>query len=244
MKAGINKSIQNKGFILSAPDNIFKTNLALLPYLSDMKNIGKIYLILSFLCIISCSKNKSLFKKIEASDSGISFNNNIVENDSINPIDLEFLYNGGGVAVGDFNNDGLPDLYFTASTVSNKLYINKGDLKFKDVTVESGTTGENMWCSSASVVDINNDGLEDIYVCTSIKKDPLMRRNLLYINKGVATGKDYPTFQESAKEYGLADTSFSVVAAFAEKAEGALPVAAITMTFWRTNSVASSGNRS
>src|SRR5580765_2900134 len=107
-----------------------------------MKNIGKIYLILSFLCIISCSKNKSLFKKIEASDSGISFNNSIVENDSINPIDLEFLYNGGGVAVGDFNNDGLPDLYFTASLVSNKLYMNKGEMKFEDITGVSHVGGE------------------------------------------------------------------------------------------------------
>jgi hypothetical protein len=180
-----------------------------------MKNIRIVYfVVIGIVCLISCSKSKSLFKKIESSDSGISFNNIIIENDSINPIDLEFLYNGGGVAVGDFNNDGLPDLYFTASTVSNKLYINKGNLKFKDVTRESGTTGEGMWCSSASVVDINNDGLLDMYVCTSIKKDPLKRRNLLYINKGMAPGSDYPTFRESAKEYGLADTSFSVIAAF------------------------------
>lgn len=179
--------------------------------------VRKLYVaVIGIFCLISCSKSKSLFQRIKSSSSGIFFQNLIVENDSVNPIDLEFLYNGGGVAVGDFNNDGLPDLYFTASTVSNKLYINKGNLKFKDVTNESGTTGEHMWCSSATVVDINNDGLEDIYVCTSIKKDSLMRRNLLYINKGVAPGKDYPTFQESAKEYRLADTSYSVVAAFAD----------------------------
>src|SRR6476469_5238121 len=142
------------------------------------------------LFLLGCNNKQTLFIRLSSSHTGISFNNKIVENDSINPLDLEFLYNGGGVAVGDFNNDGLPDLYFTASTVSNKLYINKGNLAFKDVTDVSGTTGENMWCNSAAVVDINNDGLEDIYVCTSIKKNPLGRRNLLYINQGVAPGKD------------------------------------------------------
>src|SRR5678809_1493368 len=86
------------------------------------------------LLILSCNKEHTLFVKLSSSQTGITFNNKIVENDSINPLDLEFLYNGGGVAVGDFNNDGLPDLYFTASTVSNKLYINKGSLEFKDVT--------------------------------------------------------------------------------------------------------------
>src|ERR1700761_684324 len=86
------------------------------------------------LCIFSCTNQHTLFVKISSSHSGIDFNNKIVENDSVNPLDLEFLYNGGGVAVGDFNNDGLPDLYFTASTTSNKLYLNKGNFKFEDVT--------------------------------------------------------------------------------------------------------------
>src|SRR6478735_8970632 len=117
-----------------------------------MKDFNKIGVLAAcILFLLSCSKGKSLFQRIESSASGISFQNTIVENDSINPIDLEFLYNGGGVAVSDFNNDGLPDLYFTASTVSNKLYINKGNLAFKDVTDVSGATGENMWCNSAAV---------------------------------------------------------------------------------------------
>ena len=182
-----------------------------------MKDFNKIGVLTAcILFLVSCSKSRSLFQRIDSSASGISFQNTIIENDSINPIDLEFLYNGGGVAVGDFNNDGLPDLYFTASTVSNKLYINKRNLEFKDVTDASGATGENLWCNSATVVDINNDGLEDIYVCTSIRKNPLARKNLLYINHGVAPGKDYPTFRESAREYGLDDTSFSVIAAFSD----------------------------
>lgn len=161
----------------------------------------------------SCNQHNTLFKKISSSQSGIHFNNVIVENDSINPLDLEFLYNGGGVAVGDFNNDSMPDLYFTASTTSNKLYLNKGKLSFEDVTEKAGVTGESKWCNAASVVDINNDGLDDIYVCATIKRSPEERKNLLYINQGVS--KDgVPHFKDMAAEYHLADTSLSVHAAF------------------------------
>src|SRR6476469_7254991 len=179
-----------------------------------MKDFNKICVLTAcILFLLSCSKGKSLFKRIESSASGISFQNTIVENDSINPIDLEFLYNGGGIAVGDFNNDGLPDLYFTASTVSNKLYLNKGKLSFQDVTEKAGVSGGGEWSNAASVVDINNDGLEDIYVCTTIKANPQQRRNLLYINQGLNKDK-IPVFKEMAAEYGLDDTSFSVHAAF------------------------------
>ena len=163
---------------------------------------------------ISCkSKTNTLFKKIPSDQSNIHFNNVIVENDSINPIDLEFLYNGGGVGIGDFNNDGLPDLYFTASTVSNKLYLNKGKLKFEDITESAKVNGEGEWFNAVSVVDINNDGLQDMYLCASIKTSPAERRNLLYINQGLDEKKN-PVFKEMANEYGIADTSFSVHAAF------------------------------
>lgn len=168
------------------------------------------------LCCFACRQpqtKNTLFRKIESSASGIHFNNHIVENDSINPIDLEFLYNGGGVGVGDFNNDGLPDLYFTASTTSNALYLNKGDMTFADVTAEANVTGEGRWCNAVSVVDINNDGLMDMYVCATIKKDPELRKNLLYVNQGL-NAKKIPVFKEMAAAYGLADTSFSVHAAF------------------------------
>ena len=161
----------------------------------------------------SCHHSPSLFHKISASQSGLLFNNIITENDSINPIDLEFLYNGGGVGVGDFNNDGLPDLYFTASTVSNKLYLNKGDLSFEDVTDKANAGGEGEWFNAVSVVDINNDGLEDLYLSASIKQDSRQRRNLLYVNQGPDQNK-IPVFKEMAAEYGLADTSFSIHAAF------------------------------
>jgi len=163
--------------------------------------------------LFSCHSSPPLFKKISSEHSGITFNNIVMENDSINPIDMEFLYNGGGIGVGDFNNDGLPDLYFTASTTSNRLYINKGGLSFADVTNEAKVAGGGEWFNAVSVVDINNDGLEDIYLSASIKKDPALRRNLLYVNQGLDQNK-VPVFKEMAAEYGLADTSYSVHAAF------------------------------
>ena len=154
-----------------------------------------------------------MFAMIDPSRSGITFNNLVTENDSINPFDMEFLYNGGGVAIGDFNNDSLPDIYFTASQVSNKLYLNKGNFSFRDITEEANVTGEGRWCNAASVVDINNDGWQDIYVCASINKEPSKRTNLFYINQGKQEN-GIPVFKEMAKEYNLADPGFSVHAAF------------------------------
>ncbi|HZK64680.1 MAG TPA: VCBS repeat-containing protein [Puia sp.] len=171
------------------------------------------YIMVLAFSIASCHQTPTLFRQISSGHSGITFNNLVTENDSINPLDMEFLYNGGGVAVGDFNRDGLPDLYFTGSQVSNKLYLNKGSLTFRDITEEAGVGGEGRWCNSASVVDINNDGWPDIYVCTSIKKDPSQRANLLYINQG-NDKNGVPVFKEMAKAYNLADTGFSVHAAF------------------------------
>ncbi|MEO5593348.1 MAG: FG-GAP-like repeat-containing protein, partial [Chitinophagaceae bacterium] len=169
--------------------------------------------LIAVIFLSACHSDPVLFKKIPSVHSGLHFSNTIIENDSINPIDMDFLYNGGGIATGDFNNDGLPDLYFTASMVANKLYLNKGDLSFTDITSTAKVTGEGRWCNAASVVDINNDGLQDIYVCTTIKKNTDERKNLLYINQGL--NKDgIPVFKEMAAAYGLADTSYSVHAAF------------------------------
>jgi hypothetical protein len=170
------------------------------------------YLAIFFL-ISSCKNNKTLFEQVASSHSGIHFNNKIIENDSINPIDLTNVYNGGGVGVGDFNNDGLPDLYFTGNLVSNKLYLNKGDLKFEDITEAAQVTGEGRWSRGVSVVDINNDGWLDIYVSTAMKKDPTRRKNLLYVNLG-ADNDHVPHFREMAAEYGLADSGHSTQAYF------------------------------
>ncbi len=193
--------------------------------------------------LLSCKKNSTLFQKVSSDQSGIHFNNTIVENDSINPLDLEFLYNGGGVAVGDFNNDGLPDLYFTASTTSNKLYLNKGGLKFTDITNTSQVTGEGEWSNGASVVDINNDGLEDIYVCTTIKSNPEQRKNLLYINQGLNKDK-IPVFKEMAAAYGLSDTSYSVHAAFFDfDNDGDLDMYLVTTKLAKRDAASVGGNK-
>src|SRR5258706_4982423 len=138
-----------------------------------------------FLMMSSCKNKSFLFKTVSSSHSGIHFINKIEENDSLNPIDVTNIYNGGGVGVGDFNNDGLQDLYFTGNLVPNKLYLNKGDLKFEDVTKEAGVDGSGKWCRGVAVVDINNDGWLDLYVCASMSKDPAKRKNLLYVNQGV-----------------------------------------------------------
>ena len=150
---------------------------------------------------------------VSSSHSGIHFNNTIVENDSINPIDVTNIYNGGGTGVGDFNNDGLEDIYFAGNTVSNKLYINKGSFKFQDVTDEAKVSGNGKWCRGVSVIDINNDGWLDIYVCASMSPDPHKRENLLYINEGADKNR-VPHFREMGAEYGLNDTAHSTMAAF------------------------------
>lgn len=161
----------------------------------------------------SCKDKKSLFRQVSSSHSGIHFNNKIVENDTLNPLDVTNIYNGGGVGVADFNNDGLQDLYFTGNVVENKMYLNKGDLKFVDVTKGASVTGEGRWCRGVSVVDINNDGWQDLYVCASMLKEASRRANLLYVNQG--NDKDgVPHFKELASEYGLADTTHSTMANF------------------------------
>ncbi|MEA3425765.1 MAG: VCBS repeat-containing protein [Bacteroidota bacterium] len=166
----------------------------------------------SFL-LISCKRNQPLFTKIDADRSGIHFNNLIQENDSVNVLDFENVYNGGGVGVGDFNKDGLPDLYFSGNLVQNKLYLNKGDFVFEDVTDKAGVNGDGKWCRGVSVVDINNDGLMDVYVSATLLKDPKLREHLLYVNQG-NDKEGIPHFKNLAAEYGLADTTHGTMAAF------------------------------
>jgi len=161
---------------------------------------------------ISC-RQQTLFKKISSSHSGIHFNNQIIETDSINPMNVVNIYNGGGVGIGDFNNDGLQDIYFTGNMVPCKLYINKGNFSFEDITDKAGVSGQVRWARGVSVVDINSDGLPDIYVCCTIYKDSLRRRNILYVNEGV--GKDgIPHFKDMAAEYGLDIHVQSTMASF------------------------------
>ena len=162
--------------------------------------------------VISC-KSKMKFEKINSDQSGIHFNNEIKDNDTLNVLDIENIYNGGGVGIADINNDGLPDIYFTGNMVPNKLYLNKGNFKFEDITDAAGVGGKGQWSRGVSMVDINNDGLMDIYVCATILPDSKKRKNLLYINTG-NDPKGTPVFKERAAEYGLSDTAYSTMAAF------------------------------
>jgi len=131
------------------------------------------------------------------------------ETDSTHSFINEFGYMGGGVGIGDFNNDGLKDIYFTGNQVSSKLYLNKGDNRFEDITDKAGC-GTSGWATGVSVVDINNDGYDDIYVCVFGKNLLERAANLLFINQ------QDNTFKESAAEYGLADTSYSTQAVFVD----------------------------
>jgi hypothetical protein len=214
-------------------------------YLANMNKAVSFLLAIIVVATIatSCTSSPTLFKKISPDKSGIHFNNVVVENDSINPLDMEYLYNGGGVGVGDFNNDGLPDLYFTASTVSNKFYLNKGNFSFSDITDESKVNGDGEWFNAVSVIDINNDGWKDIYLSASINKNPNKRKNLLYINQGLDANK-VPVFKEMAAEYGLADTSFSVHAAFFDyDNDGDLDMYLVTTKLARREANTFSSNR-
>ncbi len=163
-------------------------------------------------------KSETLFTKLPADSTGITFVNRIVETNARNVFNFEYVYNGGGVALGDFNNDNLVDVYFTGNQVENKLYLNKGvgknsSLTFEDVTDKSHVSGEGRWCSGATLVDINNDKLLDIYVSASVSNVADRLANMMYVNQGVDKN-GVPIFKEMAKEYGIADTTHTTNSAF------------------------------
>ncbi|GGD94831.1 VCBS repeat-containing protein [Planktosalinus lacus] len=153
-------------------------------------------------------KPQALFEYLDSSQTGINFDNKITETERFNFLLYESLYNGAGLAIGDINNDGLQDIYFTGNMTPNKLYLNRGDFKFEDITESSGAHGGRGFKTGVTMVDINNDGFLDIYVCKSAIGDPELRRNVLYINNGDLT------FTERAAEYGLDDPSYSMQAYF------------------------------
>ncbi|WP_298237044.1 VCBS repeat-containing protein [uncultured Algibacter sp.] len=151
----------------------------------------------------------TLFSIVSETESNINFTNTIQQDYNLNFINYPYIYNGGGVAIGDFNNDGLQDIYLTANQNSNKLYLNKGDFKFEDITKSAHVEDAQGWTTGVSVIDINNDGFLDIYVCksASIKHDAL-RKNKLYINQGDLT------FKEEAKKWGLDNYGYSTQSYF------------------------------
>lgn len=166
--------------------------------------------VLYILVLTSCNPidSNKLFSKMPSGHTGIKFKNLVVETDELNILTYGYIYNGGGVAVGDINNDGLMDLYFTGSMVGSRLYLNKGDFKFEEIAEKAGVFAEGLWNTGTAMADVNGDGLVDIYVCRSAAKDAPKRKNLLFINNGDLT------FTEKANEYGLDDSGYSTEANF------------------------------
>lgn len=159
-------------------------------------------------------KGEPLFTLMDPEETGVAFSNDLEENPltNHNVLSYQHYYNGAGVAVGDVNNDGLPDLFFTGNEVPNRLYLNKGGLRFEDISERAGVNPPNKrWCTGAVFVDINADGWQDIYVCQYGPYPPEERRNLLLIHNGSA---ENPSFTERAAEYGLDDPNESIQAAF------------------------------
>ncbi|MEO0553906.1 MAG: CRTAC1 family protein [Bacteroidota bacterium] len=154
-------------------------------------------------------EGETLFTKVEPLKSGIHFVNTIKESPQLNYYTYKHLYIGAGAATGDFNNDGLEDVYMVGNMSPNKLYLNKGDLEFEDITVSAGVEGSEGFYMGVTLVDINADGWLDIYLCKSGKyRDPKARENLLYVNNGDLT------FTEQAADYGLNNSQFSVQSSF------------------------------
>ena len=178
-----------------------------------MKLFKILFTFLPLFGVLSCNHKSTLFEKISSFHSGITFNNTVTENDSINPLDVVNIYNGGGVGIGDFNNDGLQDIYFAGNMVPCKLYLNKGNFKFEDITGKANVDGAGRWARGVSVIDINNDGLMDIYICNTIYKDSLKRRNILYVNQGIDKN-GLPHFKDMAAEYGMDIHLQSTMASF------------------------------
>ena len=169
---------------------------------------------LIILTVIACQKKENtLFLKIPADQSGITFNNTIVETDSFNIINSEYIFNGGGVAVGDFNNDNRPDLFFTGNQVANKLYLNQGDFEFLDVSKDSDIEAKDKWKTGIALIDINNDSFLDVYICAAMYPSSSEKANILFVNQGL-NGDGIPTFKDMAAAYGIADTGNSMNATF------------------------------
>ena len=146
--------------------------------------------------LIGCEpKSKPLFQLLPPEQTGIGFQNDVMEDEYLNILSNEYIYNGAGVGIGDFNNDELQDIFFSGSQVTNRLYLNNGDLTFRDITLDSRIAGRGHWSTGVAVVDINNDGWQDIYVCTSNHLDSDMRKNQLFIHEGL-NEEGVPVFSE------------------------------------------------
>ncbi|WP_205508998.1 VCBS repeat-containing protein [Longitalea arenae] len=176
-----------------------------------MKRTAIIITLLCFISALTAVGQNPLFELLTPKQTNIHFANRINETEHLNVLAYEYFYNGGGVAVGDINNDGLEDIFLVANMNENKLYLNTGNLQFKDITKEAGAAlagRPRSWKTGVTMADVNGDGWLDIYVCYSGKVTDELRRNQLFINQGNST------FKEEAAAYGLDDKSYSTQAAF------------------------------
>ncbi len=158
--------------------------------------------------LVGCKKGGDLFENPDPNKTGITFTNTLTASDDLSILDYLYFYNGGGVSIGDINNDGLPDIFFTGNQVKNKLYLNKGHLKFEDISSSAGIEGNSSWNTGVTMADVNGDGFLDIYVCAVVGINGFNGFNELYINNGDNT------FTESAAQYGLDFDSYSSNASF------------------------------
>jgi hypothetical protein len=170
------------------------------------------------ICLVNCKKDisqdsnptqsKTLFTKMDNKAVGIDFTNKLIDSPEFNVYKYRNFYNGGGVAIGDINNDGLVDIYMVSNQDKNRLYLNKGNWKFEDITEKSGTSGSKAWSTGVTMADVNGDGFLDIYVCNSGDIKGSDKENELFINNGDLT------FEDKAAEYGLNDKGYSTHATF------------------------------
>ena len=188
---------------------------------------AKLFITIGLMSIIGCTTEKEksvtlenqsasfqLFEVLSPETTGLTFNNLINESPAVNGVLYEYLYNGGGVAAGDFNNDGWQDLFFTSNLNQDEIYLNKGSFQFQRVTAQAKLRGNKGFSTGVTTVDINNDGLLDIYVCKSGNYDDTeLLKNELFINLGI-NSDGVPTFEERASDYGLDISDHSTQAAF------------------------------
>lgn len=156
----------------------------------------------------------TLFDALPASKTGIAFKNILRETEDFNVLNYGYFYNGGGVAIGDLNNDGLPDIYFTGNLVASRLYLNQGDMEFKETAQSSGVDAAGLWNTGVTLADVNGDGWLDIYVCRSAAAHPMRRENLFFLNQGTKEPGGIPTFLEMGALMGINDQGYSTQAAF------------------------------
>ena len=166
-----------------------------------------------FFLLCSCNNNDTLFVTLPSNTTQIKFQNNLTSTADLNILNYLYYYNGAGVAAADFNNDGLADLYFTGNQTEDKLFLNLGELKFKDITSEAHINNALPWTTGVTTIDINNDGFLDIYICKVGKHNSIKGKNLLYVNQGL-DNNGVPRFKEDASNYGLDIASYATQATF------------------------------